>query len=645
MLRELPLNQVKMTGKFWDNYVELIKNATIPFQYKVLNDDVDDIEYLRDRKSYSLENLRIAAGLSQGEHHGMSFQDSDVYKWLDAVGCSLQVKPDKELQETADKVVDLIAAAQQADGYIDTYFQLKEPRLKYRMMYLGHELYCMGHLLEACVEYHKATGNQKVLEIARKVVDQVDSKFGYEEGKIHGSDGHPVIELGLLKYYELTGDEKALRMCEFHIDIRGKDPDFYNKEMQRNIEDNLPIDMVDVADKTEYLCAYTQPKNQREVKGHAVRMLYLCAGMARLAYHNHDKEVYEACLALWDNVANKKMYITGGVGSTGIGEAFTGNYDLPNESMYCETCASIALVFFAYDMFKIDPKEEYLEVIERCLYNGILAGASLDGVHFFYVNPMEIHADMIAGNKNLYWIKHIRPNWYSCACCPPNFARCIGSVNRYIYTTDEENSTVYAGLFVESETTALDGKLSIKQETAFPYENTVKFIVKGTGTVKIRVPFWAKDVKVNGDALCYNCVNDGYYTVTVNDEEKVADFTFETPVMAVKANPMVTADANRIAVQKGPFVYCAESVDNEKTLTDFRLTVDDVKNATMEVVDCELGTVPFLTINAKVEKGCTKRLYHYNPETEYETAQLKLIPYYAWANRGAKDMMVWFHQL
>ena len=347
MLRELPLNQVKMTGKFWDNYVELIKYATIPFQYKVLNDDVDDIEYLRDKKSYALENLRIAAGLSQGEHHGMSFQDSDVYKWLDAVGCSLQVKPDKELQETADKVVDLIAAAQQADGYIDTYFQLKEPRLKYRMMYLGHELYCMGHLLEACVEYYKATGNQKVLEIARKVVDQVDSKFGYEEGKIHGSDGHPVIELGLLKYYELTGDEKALRMCEFHIDIRGKDPDFYNKEMQRNIEDNLPIDMVDVADKTEYLCAYTQPKNQREVKGHAVRMLYLCAGMARLAYHNHDKEVYEACLALWDNVANKKMYITGGVGSTGIGEAFTGNYDLPNESMYCETCASIALVFFA----------------------------------------------------------------------------------------------------------------------------------------------------------------------------------------------------------------------------------------------------------------------------------------------------------
>ena len=645
MLRELPLKEVKMTGKFWDNYVELIKNATIPFQYKVLNDDVDDIEYLKNRKSYALENFRIAAGLSEGVHRGMIFQDSDVYKWLDAVACSLQVKPDKNLQIVADQVVELIAAAQQADGYIDTYFQLKEPRLKYRMMYLGHELYCMGHLLEACVEYHKATGNQTVLKIAEKVVDQIDSKFGYEEGKIHGSDGHPVIELGLLKYYELTGNEKALKMCEFHVDIRGKNHDFYKEEMESNKRDGLPIDMVNVPDIEEYLCAYTQPKNQREVKGHAVRMLYLAAGMARLAYHNNDQEIYEACKALWDNVVHKKMFVTGGVGSTGDGEAFTGDYDLPNETMYCETCASIALVFFAYDMFKIEPKEEYLEVIERCLYNGILAGASLDGIHFFYVNPMEVHADIIDGNKNHYWIKYERPNWYSCACCPPNFARTIGSVNRYIYTPDTENNTVYAGLFVDSETTALDGKLYIRQETAFPYENSVKFTVKGCGTVKIRVPFWAKNVKVNGNAVCCNCVKDGYYTAVVNDEEKVYEFTFETPVMAVKANPKVVADANRVAVQKGPFVFCAESVDNENRLTDFRVSVEAVKNATMEVVECELGTIPVLTVNAKVEKGCTESLYTYNCDVEYENAQLKLIPYYAWANRGARDMMVWFHQL
>ncbi len=652
MLHEIPLKNTEICDNFWSFYINTIKDKTIPYQYSVLDnspyvniENENKKDYFEKDKSNALENFRVAAGISDGGHYGMIFQDSDVYKWLEAVAYSLQVASDGKLQAVADEVVNLIAAAQTDDGYINTYFQVKEPRLKYRMLYSGHELYCMGHLLEALVAYYDTTKNVVALNVAQKVVNHIDSVFGYEENKIHGSDGHPEIELGLIKFYELTKDEKALKLAEFFLDIRGKNIGFYAEEMAKNEKDGLPIKMIKVPHLETYLVAHKQPKDMTEAVGHAVRMLYLAASMARIVHHNSDSAMYAACKAIWDNVAHKKMYITGGVGSTTDGEAFTGDYDLPNDIMYCETCASIALAYFAYDMFKIQPDTEYMDIIERTLYNGILSGASLDGIHFFYVNPLEVHGNINDANPDHGHVKRVRPEWYSCACCPPNFARTIGSVQRYIYTIDEDNKTVYLNLFANSGVNC-EG-ISIKQDTDFPSSNCVHYTVSSDSlyTLKIRIPYWCRNAKITVDGETFdNVKNSRYFEISREWNNSRITITFDTPVMAVKANSKVIADANRLAVQRGPFVYCAEQIDNEYPLCCYRVSADDIRSSVVSVEDCEIGTVQFIKIDAKIETSDENSLYTYNPQPEYINAKLKMLPYYAWANRGSNDMMVWIHQ-
>lgn len=652
MLHQIPLEKTKLTDEFWSFYIKTIKQNTIPYQYGVLNnsphvtiENENKKDFFENQKSNALENFRVAAGISSGGHYGMIFQDSDVYKWLEAVAYSLHINPDKELQSVADSVVQLIAAAQTGDGYIDTYFQVKEPRLKYRMLYSGHELYCMGHLLEAAAAYYEATANTAALQIAEKVIDHIDSVFGCDDDKIQGSDGHPEIELGLLKIYETTKNPKALRLAEFFLDIRGKNTEFYAEEMAKNEKDGLPIKMIKVPDLKSYLVAHTQPKNMTEAVGHAVRMLYLAAAMARIVHHNSDREMLDACRAIWDNVANKKLYITGGVGSTTDGEAFTGDYDLPNDIMYCETCASIALAFFAYDMFMIEPKAEYIDVIERALYNGILSGASLDGIHFFYVNPLEVNGRINDENPDHGHVKRIRPQWYSCACCPPNFARAIGSVQRYIYTADSENKAVYINLFADSSVDC-DG-IKLVQHTSFPYSNRIKLVADSAGecTIKIRIPYWSRNFKISayGKSIPYKAEN-GYAVLCGKWNNTVMDITFETPVMAVKASSSVIADANRIAVQRGPFVYCAEQLDNPQPLSRYRISAEDINTASVSLENCVLGKIPFIDIKAKTEHINSTDLYSFDAEAVYKNHNLRMLPYYAWANRGDSDMMVWLHQ-
>ena len=652
MLREIPLDKTLLSDNFWSFYVKTIKEKTIPYQYGVLdNSPAVNIEnenkkdYFDNKRSNALENLRIAAGLSQGIHYGMNFQDSDVYKWLEAVAYSLHIMPDDALQQTADKVVDIIAAAQTDDGYIDSYFQVKEPKLKYRILYSGHELYCMGHLLEAVCAYWQATHNNKILQVGEKIVGQLDSVFGYEENKIHGADGHPEIELGLIKFYEITKNEKALNLAEFFLDIRGKNVNFYAEEMARNVQDGLPVKMIKVPDLVTYLVAQTQPENMTEAVGHAVRMLYLAAAMARVVHHNNDKQMFDACKAIWNNVVNKKMYITGGVGSTTDGEAFTGDFDLPNDIMYCETCASIALVYFAYDMFKLEHKAEYIDVLERALYNGILSGASLDGIHFFYVNPLEVNGNINDTNPDHGHVKRVRPEWYSCACCPPNFARAVGSVQRYLYSYSEQDNAVYINLFAQSSVNYQN--ISIEQKTDFPYGNKVTFAVNSQTkcTVKIRIPYWCSNVNISVNQKPYcNKITDGWFEMCKTWENDVIEIIFDTPVMAVKASRNVVADANKIAVQCGPFVYCAEQIDNETPISLFRVSAEEIKNANVTTESCQLGTIPFITIDTTTEHFDEKGLYTFNPQTEHRKAQLKMLPYYAWANRGSNDMAVWLHQ-
>ncbi|SEO03545.1 hypothetical protein SAMN04488134_103179 [Amphibacillus marinus] len=642
MLKEFPLKQIHVTDVFWQYYLKLIKDTVIPYQYEVLNDAIDvDVQAERKDnnlptgKSHALANFRITAGIEEGEHFGWFFQDSDVYKWLEAVGYSLEVYPDPKLEETADQVIELIGKAQEQDGYLDTFFQLKFPKLKYRQLYFSHELYCAGHLIEAAIAYHQATGKDSLLQIALKFVDHIDAHFGYEEGKIQGADGHQEIELALVRLYEHTGDEKYLALANFFIDVRGKDPEFYDKEIQANLESGLATDKPSV--NLEYLQAYTQPKDQTLAKGHAVRMLYMATGMAKIAHYTKDKELLSACEAIWHNVTRKKMYVTAGVGSTVAGEAFTGDYDLPNDTMYCETCASIALVYFAYELFKIEPKAEYIDVIERALYNGILSGASIDGKHFFYVNPLEVDPDSCEYNPNKGHVKLTRPDWLGCACCPPNFARTIGSVERYIYTKNEAD--LYVNLFVSSALTIDD--TVIKQTTAFPYENHVKLsISNGAGrTIFIRKPRWAEGIQLTTEANWTE--NDDYFVITVASDALTLEVSFEQPILYLRSNPKVRAANHQVAIQRGPFIYCAEQVDNEADLHLYHL--DKNKPGMLIETSALLDKTLQLTLAAKKEQlWDADLLYSYQDNMRFQDTKLTLIPYHLWGNRGENEMKVWF---
>ncbi|KAF1296232.1 hypothetical protein BAU15_10635 [Enterococcus sp. JM4C] len=643
--QEFSLESVKLSDSFWKNYQQLVREVVIPYQYQVL-DDAIEVDVQAERvddtlpvgKSHALENFRIAAGRTTGEHFGWSFQDSDVYKWLEAVGYSLQNQPDEALEALCDEVIELIGAAQAKDGYLDTYFQLKCPELSYRMLYFSHELYCAGHLIEAAIAYDQATGKSALLTIAKKFVKNIQAAFGYEAGKIQGADGHQEIELALVRLYEYTQQEEYLHLAEFFTDVRGKDPHFYSNEVKRNLEEGLSEEnpTIDAA----YLQANAQPKNQTIAQGHAVRMLYMATGMAKIANQTGDAGLLAACERIWQDVTKRKMYITAGVGSTVHGEAFTGAYDLPNDTMYCETCASIALVYFAYELFKNEPKREYIEVLERALYNGVLSGASIDGKHFFYVNPLEVQPDSCRNNPGKGHVKTTRPDWFGCACCPPNFARLISSLQKYVYTQQEE--TLYLNLFVESQLTSETGTLT--QQTDFPYENQLTIEATGmTGRLAIRKPSWAAVMTVASVNAETEIEETADYFFVQLEKAVTLQVSFEQPVLAIRSNPKVWTNSRKLAIQRGPFVYCGEGHDNPE-LFSYRLTTKDISEAKVRSHSELLPqTLQLDLVASKVVQWKDEELYRFTETEEVkEAAILKLIPYHLWGNRGENELRVWF---
>ena len=643
-MEEIELQKIKIKDNFWSEYQNLIKGTIIPYQYAVLNDAIDvEVEAEREDdqlpkgKSHALENFRITAGLSKGEHFGWFFQDSDVYKWIEAAAYSLAKKRDDSLEELIDEVVVLISQAQEKDGYLNTYFQLRRPDLKYRQLYFSHELYCAGHLIEAAIAYDQVTGKADLLKIAMKFIDNIERHFGDEDGKIQGADGHQEIELALGRLYEYTGEERYLKLAAFFIEVRGKDPLFYEKEIQRNILEELSTERPHV--NLYYLQAYEQPKLQRTAEGHAVRMLYMAASMAKIAHHQKDEALYEACLSIWENITQKKMYITGGVGSTVHGEAFTGDYDLPNDTMYCETCASIALVYFAFEMYKIEQKAEYFEVIERALYNGILSGASVDGKHFFYVNPLEIQRASCHNNPGKGHVKTQRPDWLGCACCPPNFARLIGSIEKYIYL--EEADTLWINLFIGSELLLSDANLI--QRTDYPFENQVQLTYHGAHrTIKIRIPDYLTNLQIQG-VNDYQLV-DKYITFVAVDGMSMT-INFEQPILSIISNPKVSNNINKLSIQRGPFVYCAESLDNENELQQYCVNEADIVRGTINETSDILEKTLKMTVPAKkIIEWSEEKLYRYHQPSLVEEKQLHLIPYHLWGNRGEVEMRVWLNR-
>ncbi len=644
--------QVRIQDDFWSDYTELVRKTVIPYQWEALNDRIEGGE-----TSYAIRNFRIAAGLEQGEFGGFIFQDSDLAKWLEAVGYSLANVPDPDLERIADAAIELIAQAQQPSGYLNTYFTIKEPGKQWTNLKDAHELYCAGHMIEAAVAYYKGTGKRRLLDIVCRFADHIDSVFGTEPGKMRGYCGHQEVELALVKLYEVTGEERYLNMSRYFIDERGSKPSYFVDEWERRGRTDHwsrgPAPKPDPA----YHQAHLPVREQSVAVGHAVRAVYMYTAMADLARLTGDSELLAACRRLWNNVTHKQMYITGGIGSTHHGEAFSFDYDLPNDTVYAETCASIGLIFWAQRMLQLEARSEYADVMERALYNNVLGSMSKDGKHFFYVNPLEVWPEASEKNPGRRHVKPVRQKWFGCSCCPPNVARLLSSLNDYIYTVAEDKKTVYAHLFIGSEATfeLAAGSVKLVQQSGLPWNGEVRFTVSlsdGAGSAAfglgLRVPDWFQNgrptLRVNGaEAKDYRMEN-GYALLdrTWVDGDTV-EWLLPLETKLIAAHPLIRADAGKAAIVRGPLVYCVEETDNGAPLASLSLSGVAERNLTERFDPALLGgCVVVETGGHRVDESAWSAARPYQPYRPDATpARIKAIPYYLWGNRQPGEMAVW----
>ncbi|NQX43772.1 glycoside hydrolase family 127 protein [Paenibacillus tritici] len=633
---------VSVHDEFWGRYIRLVQDTVIPYQYEALHDRVAEAE-----PSYAIANFEIASGRREGKFGGMVFQDSDVAKWLEAAGYSLSIKRDPELERQADEVIDLVGEAQQEDGYLNTYFTIKEPGKRWTNLQDCHELYCAGHFIEAAVAYYEATGKDKLLNIMRRMADHIDSVFGPEEGKLKGYDGHQEIELALVKLYRLTGEEKYLRLSSFFIDQRGQEPNFLRQEWEKRGRITHWTGQTDQLD-TAYYQAHLPVREQSVAIGHSVRAVYMYSAMADLARITGDEALRKACEQLWNNMTDKQMYITGGIGSTHHGEAFTFDYDLPNDTVYAETCASIGLIFFAKRMLELTPDARYADVMERALYNNVLGSMAQDGKHYFYVNPLEVWPQACTCNPGKHHVRSERQGWFGCACCPPNVARLLTSLNQYIYTVHSD--TLYTNLYIGSEVkTTLGGtEVTISQQSRFTWDGTVILKVDpaeaGEFGIALRIPSWStsNEIRVNGAAVSAEEALELGYAVIRREWQAgdLIELTLPMEAHRVYAHPNLRADAGKTAIQRGPLVYCLEAVDNSEPLSSVSLSEAAAFTETYDELLLG-GAVVLRTDGYRVDGQSWSGGLYSRTKAAVQPVEVTAVPYYLWGNRGSGEMKVW----
>jgi DUF1680 family protein len=633
--------RVRIRDPFWDARRETVRRNAIPYQWKALNDALPNAE-----PSGCLRNFRIAAGMEQGEHRGFVFQDSDAAKWLEGVACSLMSQPDPELEARADKVAETIVAAQQPDGYLNTYYTINAPDKRFTNLRDNHELYCLGHLIEAAVAYYRATGKRLLLDAAVKYADLVDRVFGPEPEKKHGYPGHPELELALVKLYEATGEKRYLRLAGYFVDARGTAPLYFEEEEKQN--GNGRFYFADGPLGYAYCQADRPVREQPEAEGHAVRAMYLYSAMADLARLNGDGELRSACERLWASVTERRMYITGAIGSSPYGEAFTFDYDLPNDTVYGETCAAIGLVFWARRMLLLDADGKYADVMERALYNCVLSGMQLDGQSFFYVNPLEVLPEAGSRDHGKQHVLSRRQPWFGCACCPPNLVRLLMSLEDYISSVDGER--VYVHLFVagEGEFRLRSGKLRLRCSTDYPWDGRIRYSVHTEAplpaVLALRLPAWSPSyrLRVNGETV-EPVVERGYLQVERQwrDGDSL-ELELELRPTLYAASPSVPEDIGKAAMVCGPLVYCAEEADNGPRL--HRLGFDPAAVPEWRYASDLPCTCKEITVSGWRDREWPPEggsLYRPLGQPDREGVRLRLIPYFLWANRTPGEMRVW----
>ena len=599
-MKNIDCKNIKINDGFWKIKQDMVNDITLKSVY----------ERFKETHRFDALDCTWKDGDPDMPH---VFWDSDIAKWIESVGYNAFAYDNDELIRIVDESVEKIIKNRDENGYFNSHFLVTGERFTVRN---EHELYCAGHLMEAAVAYYKATGKRALLDVMCKYADYIEKIFIKEQSAEFMTPGHPEIELALVKLYEVTGEKRYLEMSKFFIDNHGandKDTELYPGCHLLYNQDEKPIRERDTAD------------------GHCVRALYLLAGAADIAYLYDDKELFEATERCFENVVNKRMYITGATGSTCHGESFTIDYDLPNRDAYAETCAAISLAFFANRMIRLNADSKYADAVEKVMYNGALSGISMDGKGFFYENPLEIDVDFnnvhpCTNGGRRYPITQ-RKEVFDCSCCPPNVTRFIAGIGEYMYSYNED--TIFINQYIASETQT--DNLKITQKTQYPSSGDVKITLENNTKkyIALRIPGWCKDFSVNKEYT----LKKGYAYIEVEKDDEII-ISFNMPVRFISANKKVHTNSGRVAIMRGPVVYCLEGVDNGKDLTALRV---DIKGKT-QVADGEF-IVP--DIIAEGFKETENDNLYYDATDEYIGTSLRFIPYYAYANRGETDMLVW----
>ena len=552
------------------------------------------------------------------------FWDSDLAKWIEAAAYSLATHPDPALARQLDEVVDLVVSAQQPDGYLNTHYTVVEPDKRWSNLRDCHELYCAGHLIEAAVAHFHATGQRKLLDALCRYADLIGKTFGPE--KRRGYCGHEEFELALVKLYRATGERRYLNLAQYFVDERGRQPHYFDTEARARGEDPAQYYHKSYA----YCQAHVPVREQMQVVGHAVRAMYLYCAMADLAGELDDQKLRAANERIWQHLNERQLYLTGGIGVTNNSEAFGNDYDLGNETAYAETCAAIGLVFWSHRLLQLDCDRRYADVMERALYNGVLSGISLDGKKFFYENPLASIG------------QHHRKEWFGCACCPPNIARLLASLGEYIYS--QHNGDLAVHLYIQSRV-QLPG-LTLRQETNYPWDGRITLHVQpdqpARFTIRLRIPGWCRRARlhVNGRRVPVK-LQRGYALVTrqwaASDQ---IELDLAMPIERVYANPHVRQNCGRVALQRGPVVYCLEQADNGADLN--ALVLPAKAKFTHRWQPKFLGGVVTLHGTADRELS-SKELYATTP-VKRRRVKITAVPYYAWDNRAPGEMLVWLRK-
>jgi DUF1680 family protein len=621
-LTPLPFTRVQFNDSFWAPRMEINRKATLPHIHRKLEETgrigAFDLKFSRPVPSSMVE----------------IFGDSDLAKWIEAASYSLAVHPDPELEAKLSDAVEKVISAQQPDGYLNTHFIVTQPEMRWKNLRDWHELYCAGHMIEGAVAHHQATGESKLLDTLSRYADHIDRTFGREPGKKRGYCGHPEIELALVRLYHETGNRRYLDLASYFVDERGAQPNYYDLEAQERGDDPGKF----WARTYEYCQAHLPIREQQKVVGHAVRAMYLYSAVADLAHENDDASLLQTCDRLWENLITRRMYLTGGIGPSRHNEGFTEDYDLPDETAYAETCATIGLVLWNQRLLQFAGDSRYADVMERGLYNGFLSGVSLDGTHFLYENPLSS-----AGNRH-------RQEWFLCPCCPPNVARVLASIGGYTYSTGSQDIWVhlYAGSTAGLE---IAGKeVSVRQTTRYPWEGEVKIDValQTTLTFKLhlRLPGWCQKyhLSVNGEEQAVQ-PQGGYLVIerSWKDGDSVT-FEMDMPVRLTWANPAVRQLQGRLALERGPLVYCLEGVDHEGIILDrIAVTPQTFLDGCRVIYQPDLlGGVSVIEGPAAMidDASWDGALYGSAPPLQKPVA-IWAVPYCVWDNREPGEMRVW----